>query len=169
MHVSVGYNACVCRIKLLQNHNISYIGKQLILGFSIFSNDILLKLQDWPDPCDDFLNSILHGEQLDDTPLLDPLENMLHEDPMCDTDFGITSSAASDSGLSSEMSLDQQLSPIPLGLSPLPLSSDGNSDSESSSTMDCASLGDVQVQDSKATINMSKSHLIFLIILYSKY
>lgn len=85
---------------------------------------------------------------------------MLHEDPICDPDFGITSSAASDSGLSSEMSLDQQLSPVPLGLSPLPPSSDGNSDSESSSTMDCASLGDVQVQENQAVINMSKFCII---------
>jgi hypothetical protein len=114
--------------------------------------------QEWPDPGDDFLNSILQDEHLDSTTLLEPLEGFLHDDVAYD--ICPTSSAASDSSFTSELSLEQQLSPVPVGLSPLPQSSDGASDSESSSTMDCANLSDVQVQENQAVINMSKAFII---------
>ncbi|XP_059485401.1 cyclic AMP-responsive element-binding protein 3-like protein 2 [Neocloeon triangulifer] len=94
-----------------------------------FEEKIHADVMDWPDPCDDFLNSILHGSELE-TPLLDPLDDMFEE-----LGPSVSSSAVSDSGMSSE--LDQQLSPIPNTLSPLPASSDtGASDSESSYSAD---------------------------------
>jgi len=70
----------------------------------------------------------------------------------------VTSSAVSDSGMSSEM--DQQLSPIPNTLSPLPASSDGGaSDSESSYSVETGSSVDVKIN--QPVINLSELKFIF--------
>ncbi|KAF4533009.1 hypothetical protein B566_EDAN000700 [Ephemera danica] len=147
--------ADVSVLDLLLDRNDSLINLD-IKSEPMSRTDLDLAMKDeeleWPDPGDDFLNSILQGERLDSTTLLDPLEGMFDEDPIYDLCH--TSSAASDSSFTSEVSLEQQLSPVPAGLSPLPQSSDAASDSDSSATMDCANLGEVQIQDNQAVINM---------------
>jgi hypothetical protein len=89
-----------------------------------------------------------------ETPLLDPLDDMFEE-----LGPSVSSSAVSDSGMSSEM--DQQLSPLPHTLSPLPASSDGDgggSDSDSSCSGDTGSMMDVKI--SHPVINISKFTLL---------